>query len=223
MTDLMTILASLQKQGVDTAPEMLLLRQKEKAGEQPILLVTGDEPGRPLDLMKGLGMAPLCPPGQFLPYPVQCIYGDTLTLTATDSRGEHHHFYDIPSFLAHCGGDVKMLTVTSDAPILRRAAIRIITVTDDTLADLGRLAGDCSGVVLTLDCSAGAPEPVEDVSAEVGDTGDVQLGVQGQWVCPLSASVQLPAGIYPARVTVESYSPLQLIFGAGQTGSSTEG
>ncbi len=159
MTDLMTILGSLQDQGVDTSAEMLLLRQREKAGEQPVLLVAGDEPGQPLDLLRGLGIAPLCPAGQFLPYPVQCVYGDALTLTATDSRGERHHFYDIPSFLAHGGGDVKKLTVTSDAPVLRRAGLRIITVTEDTLADLGRLAGDCSGVILTLDSSAGAPEP----------------------------------------------------------------
>ena len=159
MSDLMTILASLQDQGVDTSAEMLLLRQREKAGEQPVLLVAGDEPGQPLDLLRGLGIAPLCPAGQFLPYPVQCVYGETQTLTATDSRGERHHFYDIPSFLAHGGRDVKRLTVTSDAPILRRAGLRIITVTEDTLADLGRLAGDCSGVILTLDSSAGAPEP----------------------------------------------------------------
>ena len=31
MSDLMTILASLQDQGVDTSAEMLLLRQREKA------------------------------------------------------------------------------------------------------------------------------------------------------------------------------------------------
>ncbi len=71
--------------------------------------------------------------------------------------------------------------------------------------------------------AAGAPEPVEELQAEVGDSGNVELGLQGQWVCPLSASINLPAGTYPARVTVESYSPLQLIFGAGQTGSSSEG
>lgn len=159
MTDLMTILAAMQEQGVDTSAEMLLLRQQEKAGRQPVLLAAGDEPGQPLDLLRGLGIAPLCPAGQLLPYPVECVYGDTLTLTATDSRGERHHFYDIPSFQAHCGGDVEKLTVTADAPLLRRASVRILTVTDGMLADLGRLAGDCSGVILALDSSAGAPEP----------------------------------------------------------------
>ncbi len=80
--------------------------------------------------------------------------------------------------------------------------------------------GDQKGMVTS---AAGAPEAVEDVDAQLGEDGDVQLGVKGQWVCPLSASINMPAGTYPARVTVESYSPIQLIFGAGQTDSSAEG
>ena len=81
-------------------------------------------------------------------------------------------------------------------------------------------AADVEGMVTG---AAGVPEPVEDVVAEVAPSGQLEFESEGQWLCPLSASVQLPAGVYPATVTVDSYSPLELIFGGGQTASTSGG
>ena len=67
--------------------------------------------------------------------------------------------------------------------------------------------------------AAGAPEAVSEVVAKLATDGQVDLSRQGQWVCPLAAAINLPAGTYPATVTLHTYTPLELIFGAGQQAS----
>lgn len=157
--DRTSILDALASCGVDTAEEQLLLRQRANAARRPVLLVAGDEPGRPLDLLEGLGVPPLSAGGEALPYPVECVSGPQFGLAAVDSAGGTHHFYDVPSFLAHGGDDIVSLRVTADAPLLEAASVRFLTVGRETLPRLPQLAGDCAAVALALDSSAGAPEP----------------------------------------------------------------
>lgn len=154
-----TVLDALASCGVDTMEEQLLLCQRAKATQRPVLLVAGDEPGRPLDLLEGLGVPPLSAEGGALPYPVECVPGPRFELAAADSRGEIHHYYDAPSFLTHGGDDIVSLRVTVDAPLLETASVRFLTVSQEMLPSLPQLAGDCAGVALVLDSSAGAPEP----------------------------------------------------------------
>lgn len=157
--DLAVILEALRSCGVDTAEEQLLLRQRAGAAEHPVLLVAGDEPGRPLDLLEGLGIPPVAPDGRPFSFPVQCVYGEQFQLTADDVSGEKHHYYDMDSFRTHCKVEIASLSVTADAPVLRVADLRFITVNEGTVSRLPELAGDCSGVLLVLDSTAGAPEP----------------------------------------------------------------
>ena len=67
--------------------------------------------------------------------------------------------------------------------------------------------------------AAGTPEAVSEVFSDTADNGQVQLFTEGAWVCPFPAAIELPAGVYPAAVTLQSFSPLELIFGAGQSAS----
>ena len=156
--DLAVILEELRSCGVDTAEEQLLLRQRAKAAEHPILLVAGDEPGRPLDLLEGLGIPPVAPDGSPVPFPVQCVYGE-YQLIVTDANGEKHHYYDLASFQTHCGVEIAFLTIAAEAPVLRNMDFRFVTVNERTASRLPELAGDCSGILLVLDSTAGAPEP----------------------------------------------------------------
>lgn len=159
MSELTTVLEIFRSCGVDTAEEQTLLNKRAEGMEHPVLLVAGDEPGCPLELLEGLGVGPVSPDGKPLPYPVQCGYGETFQLAATDSQGGQHHFYDIASFQAHCRADVVHLAVTVNAPVLRSAELRFVTVTEKTVSRLPELAGDCAGALLVLDRAAGAPEP----------------------------------------------------------------
>lgn len=162
MMDLAVILQALASCGVDTSIEQLLLKQRVRASEHPVLLVAGDEPGRPLDLLEGLGIAQVTPGGAPLSYPVQCSFGEKFQVIATDAKGEKHHYFDMTSFQTYCAEKIVSLTITVDTPILASADIRFVTVTIDTTPKLGELAGDCIGVLLALDSTAGAPEPAVD-------------------------------------------------------------
>lgn len=159
MSELTAVLEVFRSCGVDTEEEQTLLNRRAKGMERLVLLVAGDEPGCPLELLEGLGVGPVSPDGKPLPYPVQCGYGETFQLTATDSQGGQHHFYDIASFQAHCGADVVYLAVTVNAPVLRSAELRFVTADEKTASRLPELAGDCAGALLVLDRAAGAPEP----------------------------------------------------------------
>lgn len=159
MSELTAILEVFRSCGVDTAEEQTLLSTRAEGMNHPVLLVAGDEPGRPLDLLEGLGVGPLSPDGKPLSYPVQCGYGDAFQLTVTDSQGERHHFYDIESFLAHGSANAARLAVTVNAPVLRAAELRFVTVNGETVSRLPELAGGCAGALLVLDRAAGAPEP----------------------------------------------------------------
>ena len=75
----------------------------------------------------------------------------------------------------------------------------------------------------TVTSAPGQPVALSEVSAEVTDDGTIDVFRKGEWVSPLKADVDLPNGTYPASVVVESYSPLQLIFGAGQGTTTDEG
>jgi len=157
--DVSLLLEALNSCGVDTAEEQLLLRQRIKSVQCPTLLVIGDEPGRPLDLLQGLDIPSWREEHEPLTYPVECVKGTQLQITATDAKGVRNRYFDLPSFRAHRDPGVTHLELTVDAPILERVTLRFVTVNGETVARLPELAGDCAGVVLVLDSSAGAPEP----------------------------------------------------------------
>lgn len=159
MPNLTMVMEALRGCSVDTTDEQTMLEKRSGGMAHPVLLVAGDEPGKPLDLMEGLGLAPLSPDGKPLPYPVRCVWGEKYGLTAVDHADEKHHFVDAASLMAHMGDAVRELIVTACAPLLRDAELLFVTVREETIDRLPEMVGGCAGALVVLDRAAGAPEP----------------------------------------------------------------
>ena len=94
-------------------------------------------------------------------------------------------------------------------------------------------AADTKGLVTGM---GGAPQAVDEVftttdttaatttdAATAATTGDeTQLTTEGLWLRPFPVAIDLPDGDYPATAIVQTFSPLELIFGAGQTADVNE-
>ncbi len=79
---------------------------------------------------------------------------------------------------------------------------------------------DVKGLVTGM---AGAPQAVSEVFETGVSNGGEQVTTEGVWVRPFPVSIELPDGDYPATAIVQTFSPLELIFGAGQTADISEG
>ena len=77
-------------------------------------------------------------------------------------------------------------------------------------------AADTKGLVTGI---GGTPQAISEVLDTPNAEGDAQVSTEGVWVRPFPVSIDLPSGEYPATAIVQTFSPLELIFGAGQSSS----
>ena len=78
-------------------------------------------------------------------------------------------------------------------------------------------AADTKGLVTGM---GGAPQAVSEVLAMPGVNGEEQTSASGVWLRPFPVAIDLPSGDYPATAIVQSFSPLELIFGADGSSSA---
>lgn len=147
--------ALLPNCGVDTSEELRILEESGKQTDKPVLLVVGDEPGRPTDLIEGLGLKPFPLPK----CPVEFSYGEHLSVTVWDQTGEIHHFQDVSSYQTMGPAAPQRLTVFWNSPVLQIADLRFLQAETVGETDLSSQVGDCAGCLLVLNANAGAPAP----------------------------------------------------------------